>query len=100
MLWSTVLASLPPETAAAVVNGLTIGYGQAALAGRRAARGANVTAVERALVAALVAWSRSVALLPAALRTTWVAPVLPDPATPPTFPAAPWQTLVVQANAG
>jgi hypothetical protein len=99
MRWSAVLASLPPETAA-VVNGLTLGYGQAALAGRRAASNASVTAIERALVAALLAWSRSVALLPAALQPGWVAPVLPDLATRPGLPAGSWQALLLSVVAG
>lgn len=100
MQWSEVLAQLPPATAATLVNGLTIGCGQAALAGRRAAQDARVTAVERALVAALVAWSRSIALLPDALRRSWVAPVLPDPALPSALPVMTWRQLLAHDDPG
>jgi hypothetical protein len=68
MLWSEVLVSLSDEGAARLVNGLSIGLGATALAGRRAARDASLGAVERSLAAAHDALARSLAELPAALR--------------------------------
>jgi hypothetical protein len=100
MQWSELLATLPPATAVDLVNGLSLGYGQVALAGRRAARGASVTAVERALATALVVWERGVALLPDRLLESWPAPAAPDPATPPDLPSVSWDSLLVTAAAG
>ena len=100
MQWSELLATLSPTTAVDLVNGLSLGYGQAALAGRRAARDARVSAVEGPLAAALVAWARSVALLPAEARAAWVPPTPPDLAAPPNLPAASWSAVLRGADVG
>jgi hypothetical protein len=93
MRWSELLDMLPPATAAALVNGLTVGYGMTALAGQHAARADTVAAVERTVAAAHDALGRTLQLLPAALRPAPAGRRVPDE---PTLPPQTWTAYLLE----
>lgn len=76
MRWTEALNELPVETRARLINGLSIGFGWAALASRRASRDADVESVQSAVAAAHDALGQSLQLLPHFLQIAAVQVVL------------------------
>ena len=90
--WSALIATLPAETGAQLVNGLAVGLGFLAVAARRAARDEPVAAVERALAAAHDALARALQLLPELARPADGARLVPDA---PVLPPQVWRTFLL-----